>query len=281
MLVLQNNSGTALQLPGTTSELEPVGNPRPSSTSTSPSQRSTTAPAFQAGITEHCSTQRTSSTPPPHKPCGRLLRLLTAAAGDPATPVDAMDIFGHDRAGAGVLDRTGRSGAAASSEEPETVRANRAPRSAQEEILCAFFAEVLDRPSVGIHDNFFALGGHSLLATASSAASAPLSAPRSHPRPVPQPHRRRDHREAEGQPAGTSGTGAGSRPEVLPLSFAQQRLWFLDQMEGPSATYNIPAAVRLQGHVDVDALRAAVGDVVPGTRHCVPATPRTTVNRTS
>ncbi|WP_374021659.1 amino acid adenylation domain-containing protein [Mycobacterium sp. HNNTM2301] len=66
---------------------------------------------------------------------------------------------------------------------------------------------------------------------------------------------------------GTGGTGpaplaACERPATIPLSFAQSRLWFIDQLHGPSPVHNVAAALRLQGRLDTDALRAALGDVV-------------------
>ena len=139
----------------------------------------------------------------------------------------------------------------------------REPRDERERILCALFAEVLGVERVGIDDSFFDLGGHSLLAIrliglirARLQVELPIRAlfeQRSVAALAPHLDRNRARRPA---------LKAQERPQQLPLSFAQYRLWFLHQLEGPSATYNIPLALRLHGPLDPDALQAAINDVL-------------------
>ncbi|MEH6413517.1 non-ribosomal peptide synthase/polyketide synthase [Pseudomonas sp. CGJS7] len=139
----------------------------------------------------------------------------------------------------------------------------RLPRNPREELLCQLFAEVLGRERVGIDDSFFDLGGHSLLAIrliglirARLQLELPIRAlfeQRTVAALAPHLDRNRLRRPA---------LSAQTRPERLPLSYAQHRLWFLHQLEGPSATYNIPLALRLHGELDRDALQAAINDLL-------------------
>ncbi|HEX9944677.1 MAG TPA: amino acid adenylation domain-containing protein, partial [Thermoanaerobaculia bacterium] len=142
-----------------------------------------------------------------------------------------------------------------------------APRDSMEELLAGLFAEVLGTGRVGIDDDFFALGGHSLLATriASRAGRALGVTP-----PVRWIFERPTVRGLAARIAAE--LRAGRRPEAppvtrtlrsgeLPLSFAQQRLWFLDRLER-NGSYNIPALFRLEGRLDPAALAAALAGVV-------------------
>ena len=147
--------------------------------------------------------------------------------------------------------------------EYQDVDGYRAPASAVEEILAGIYADVLGVERVGVDDSFFDLGGDSLLAMRLFAAiNTTLDADLSVRTVFEAP--------TVAQLAPRLGEGAGGlqplvpveRPAVVPLSFAQQRLWFIDQLQGPSPVYNMAAALRLGGRLDVDALSAALADVV-------------------
>ncbi|GAB3214056.1 non-ribosomal peptide synthetase [Marinactinospora endophytica] len=140
-----------------------------------------------------------------------------------------------------------------------------APRDAAEEQMCELFADVLGLPRIGADDDFFAFGGDSLAATRLAARAGERLGARVGIRDVfdaPTPAalaRRAAALATAGKP--THPAPARPRPERLPLSHAQERLWFLERLAGPSPTYTVPVALRLTGAVDADALATALGDV--------------------
>nr|AGS49395.1 long-chain-fatty-acid--CoA ligase [uncultured bacterium esnapd4]QEO74981.1 omn6 [uncultured bacterium] len=165
------------------------------------------------------------------------------------------------------VDLSGKVKRAALPAPEVTAGEGRGPRDPHEEILCGLFAEVLGLASVGVDDNFFHLGGHSLLGTALVARIRTVFGVELTIRQLFKTPTVAGLAAAVGESAGTSRPRIGSvaRPERLPLSFAQQRLWFLDRLEGPSDTYTMSFALRVSGTLDPDALEQAVRDVV--TRH--------------
>ena len=147
--------------------------------------------------------------------------------------------------------------------EYQDVDRYRAPASAVEEILAGIYAQVLGVDRVGVDDSFFDLGGDSLsamrvVAAINTGLDAGLAVRAVFEAPT----------VAQLAPRiGAGGGGleplvAGERPAVVPLSFAQSRLWFLDQLQGPSPVYNLAVGLRLGGRLDADALGAALADVV-------------------
>ncbi|MCE5291421.1 MAG: amino acid adenylation domain-containing protein, partial [Nocardiaceae bacterium] len=141
----------------------------------------------------------------------------------------------------------------------------RAPSTAAEEVVAKVFGQILGVERIGADDDFFDLGGNSLAATQVAARVGAALGMRIPPRVVfesstvsalaaaIEPHvGEGGHKPLVPQP----------RPSRIPLSMAQQRMWFLNQFEPGSAVYNIPLAIRLTGALDVDAMQAAVNDVI-------------------
>ena len=141
--------------------------------------------------------------------------------------------------------------------------AYRAPRDRRERVLAALFGEVLGVTRVGVDESFFDLGGHSLSAMrlmarvrAELGVEVPIRTLFEAPTVAQLAPR------IGGEGGGRKPLVAGERPAVVPLSFAQRRLWFLDRFEGGVATYNMPTAFRISGALDVEALGAALDDVI-------------------
>ncbi|MGW4095217.1 condensation domain-containing protein, partial [Nocardia sp. NPDC004718] len=155
---------------------------------------------------------------------------------------------------------------------PEPVfeaREFRAPSTPVEEIVADVFAEVLGlapaERAVGLDDDFFDLGGNSLIAT---QVVARLGAALDTRIPVRTLFEAPTVAALAVRVEAHQGTGrrrelaAGPRPPRIPLSLAQQRMWFLNRFDNQTAVNNIPLAVRLTGTLDTEALRQAVADVV-------------------
>ncbi|HSK75390.1 MAG TPA: amino acid adenylation domain-containing protein, partial [Thermoanaerobaculia bacterium] len=145
------------------------------------------------------------------------------------------------------------------------------PRTPIEEILAGLWAEVLGVARVGVHESFFDLGGHSLLATRVISRLPGLFG-------VELPMRALFERpnvaelaaaveEARRGPAGAAAPPLVPVPRDrdLPLSFAQERLWFLDRLQPESPFYNLPLALTLRGTLSLPLLAASFAGVV--SRH--------------
>jgi amino acid adenylation domain-containing protein/non-ribosomal peptide synthase protein (TIGR01720 family) len=179
----------------------------------------------------------------PRLPNGKLDRPALARLA--AAGVTAAPAAGRDAAGPGAL-----------------------PRDQVEELLVEIFAQVLGGGSIGVDESFFERGGHSLLATrlvsrvqAAFGVELPLRAVLETPTVAMLAERLRQAL-ATAAPQPPPAMAAVPRSQALRLSFAQQRLWFLDQLAPDGAVFNVSIAVRLRGRLRLPVLAAALGEIV-------------------
>jgi amino acid adenylation domain-containing protein len=154
-------------------------------------------------------------------------------------------------------------------EASRTAGRSHAPaRSPVESALAEIWCEVLGVKDIGAHDNFFELGGHSLLATQVLSkvrevfhVEIPLRTLFEEPT-VSGLASSVEARLGGADKAESPPLESAPRGEDLPLSFAQQRLWLVDQLEPNSPAYNVPVALRLDGRFDAEAMRGTLSEIV-------------------
>ncbi|PYS97072.1 MAG: hypothetical protein DMF50_02030, partial [Acidobacteria bacterium] len=213
-------------------------------------------------------------SPTVERMAGHFAALVEALAADPAQKVSAVSLPGLE-----ARRERARSGGV-----PESVRApgrgsvDRAaprpfvpPRTESERALARIWAELLGGESFGIDDNFFEAGGHSLLvlqlvARVRERLRVDLPVRRVFERPTLGGLAENiDAEVRSGAPFEETPIRAAPRQGPAPLSFAQRRLWFIDQLQPGSPAYNIPLALRLTGRLDPDALERSLEAIV--SRH--------------
>ncbi len=258
MLVLQNNTTAELGLPGLTAAAVPlprriakfdltfgVGE-RPSADNAGPAGGLALELEYRTDLFDRTTAEALLSG---------LAVLLTAIADDPDQRLGDVELM--------------ISAARTTDDAPETAVAASIPAGPStpgrhEDALRTLFADVLEVAEIGPEDNFFARGGYSLLATrlvrrvgADLGVELGVRALFQHP----TPRALAGHLTRAAPPTATT-MPAHQRPTAIPLSPAQQRLWFQAQWDAAGAAYNIPIATRLRGELDRPALVAGLADVV-------------------
>ncbi|HKV08641.1 MAG TPA: amino acid adenylation domain-containing protein, partial [Thermoanaerobaculia bacterium] len=186
---------------------------------------------------------------------------------DYLVPTDLVVLSALPLSPSGKVDRSALP--ASGAEEISAPAEPAAPRTPLEEILAEIWAGLLGRERVGVYDDFFELGGHSLLgaqlvARVRDALGVEISLRNVFEAPTVAGLAARVEEAWRGEgPAAPPLVPVPRVPgEGLPLSFAQQRLWFLDRLAPGSAYYNVPSAVRFTGDLDERALGAAFNEIV-------------------
>jgi amino acid adenylation domain-containing protein/non-ribosomal peptide synthase protein (TIGR01720 family) len=223
-------------------------------------------PAADEGRTTKDESASSSSVPGPSSFIAELRTFLAERLPSSMVPsafvvLDALPLTPN-----GKLDRAALP--APDGQRPAANASYQAPRTPIEELLTHIWADILRVAQVGIDDNFFALGGHSLLATqvisrirATFQVELPLRSLFDAPTVA-----RLANAIADARRAGPGRLAPPLRPAPreaeLPLSFAQQRLWFLDQLAPGNPAYHMPSAIYLDGPLDLAALQRSLNAIV-------------------
>jgi amino acid adenylation domain-containing protein len=168
----------------------------------------------------------------------------------------------------GKVDRGALAAEAVEQEAAAEIRAQE-PRTVVEELLMGIWSEVLRRKEVGINENFFALGGHSLLATQLISrvrerlgVELPLRSVFEAPTVTKLAERVKQALHGGENGPQMPPLVRQERGDEMPLSYAQERLWFLDQLQPGNSFYNLPVAMQLTGELNYEALKQSIAKIV-------------------